>query len=79
MSTPAGGVKVGSVVVAVVDATAEVVTGANVMSAGSAGADAVAVGDATGVVLTLPPLQAATKRDTAVATTATDRLRAFTR
>jgi hypothetical protein len=79
-STPVGGVSVGSVVVAVVEATADVVTGANVVSAESAGAVGVATGaGATGVVLTLLPLHAATKRDKAAAIAAIDPLRTFTR
>jgi hypothetical protein len=81
VSTPAGGVNVGSVVVAVVDAAADVVTGVNVVNAVSAGAVGVetGVGCGMGTVLTLPPLQAATNRERTVAHTAIDRLRTFTR
>jgi hypothetical protein len=77
VSTPAGGVRVGNVVVAVVDAVADVVTGVKAVNVGTAGA--VGAGAATGVVLTLPPLHAAINRDKAVAMTATDPLRTFTR
>jgi hypothetical protein len=78
VSTPAGAVRVGSVLDADAERAADVVTALNAVRVGTAGAVTTAPGVVTGAVDTLPPLHATTNDEKIMAPIAIDVFRTST-